>query len=380
MASPSDSSDLFLGLISGTSMDGIDAALMDFSAAEPRLLGGETYGYEPSLRVAIAAACSGQDCTPGGLASLDTRIGEAFAAAARTLLASLGVDAGEVAGLGSHGQNVFHGPEGAPFAGAPSTLQLGNPHVIAARTGIATAADFRRRDVALGGQGAPLAPALHQQLFCSDKEHRAVLNLGGIANLTLLPADSSAPMTGFDTGPASCLLDDWIQRHLDQAFDADGAWAAGGTPNEALLEVLLSDAYFARRPPKSTGREYFEPGWLNAGLEAAGVPDLAPRDVQATLVELTARSVAAALQRELPACAKLLVCGGGVHNTYLMNRLRELLQPMIVAPTDQYGLPADWVEAALFAWLARAALRGEVTDLAAVTGAPAHVYGVSFLP
>ncbi|MEM7706056.1 MAG: anhydro-N-acetylmuramic acid kinase [Pseudomonadota bacterium] len=380
MAPASDPPNLFLGLISGTSMDGIDAALVGFSGSEPRLLGGETYRYEPTLRDAIAAACSGTHCTPGDLATLDTQIGEAFAAAALALLDKHGTDPQVIAGLGSHGQNIFHGPIGAALADAPSTLQLGNPHVIAARTGIATVADFRRRDVALGGQGAPLAPALHRRLFSHAGEHRAVLNLGGIANLTLLPAGPVAPVTGFDTGPASCLMDEWVQRHRGQAFDAEGAWAAGGTPKESLLELLLADAYFGRQPPKSTGREYFELGWLEAGIKAAGAAELSAQDVQATLAELSARSVADALRRELPGCARLMVCGGGVHNTHLMERLDDLLAPMVVEPTDRYGLPADWVEAVLFAWLAREALRGGLTDLEAVTGAPAHIYGVRFSP
>ncbi|HET6397787.1 MAG TPA: anhydro-N-acetylmuramic acid kinase, partial [Pseudoxanthomonas sp.] len=261
--------------------------------------------------------------------------------------------------IGSHGQTVRHRPGGE----APFTLQIGDGNVIAERSGIATVADFRRRDVAAGGHGAPLVPAFHAALLHSESEDRAVLNLGGIGNYTLLPRQG--PVRGFDTGPANALLDAWCQRHTGAAFDADGAFAAGGTVDEALLARLLDEPWFALPPPKSTGREQFHLDWVQARLRGGE----SPADVQATLLELSAATAADALRAHQPRTARVLACGGGVRNPVLMRRLAARLPGVAVESTAAHGLDPDFVEAMAFAWLARQTLAGLPGNLPAVTGA-----------
>lgn len=349
---------LYLGLISGTSADGIDAALLRFGA-EPHILSAHTYPYPEALRVRILAlARSAAQISLDDYGALDVEIGEAFAAAALALLDKAGVEPSAVRAIGSHGQTICH----RPAAAHPFTLQIGDPTVIAERTGIDTIADFRRGDVAAGGQGAPLAPAFHAWAFAS-RAPCAVLNLGGIANVTLIGADGS--VRGFDTGPANCLMDAWAARHLGQMRDAGGAWAAGGTAEPALLAGLLDDPYFALAAPKSTGREYFNLDWLEARLPAGGDA----RDVQATLLALTVRSIAAALDPAASGLREVLVCGGGVHNPTLMAALGAALAPATVHSTAAAGVDPDFVEAATFAWLARERLDGRPGNLPAVTGA-----------
>jgi anhydro-N-acetylmuramic acid kinase len=290
---------------------------------------------------------------------LDVEAGECFARCANALLVEAGIAAADVAAIGSHGQTVCHRPRGKH----PFTLQIGDPSVIAERTGITTVADFRRADVAAGGQGAPLLPALHAALFTDRGISRAVLNLGGIANLTLLQPGRA--VIGFDTGPANCLLDAWSARHLGAARDEGGAWAASGHVDGALLARWLTDPYFALAPPKSTGREVFNLDWLDARLP----PGIAPVDVQATLLAFSARSIAAALRAHAADVGEVYACGGGVHNAALMDDLRQALPGVRVATTAALGLDPDFVEAVGFAWLARARLRGEPGNLPSVTGA-----------
>ena len=357
--------ELYLGLISGTSADAIDAVLARF---EPgiEIVAAAAVPYCAELRrrvLDLARREARADLDE--LGSLDTELGRAFAAAALDLLQRAGVDRDEVCALGSHGQTVRHGPAGP----APFTLQLGDPNVIAERTGITTVADFRRRDLAAGGQGAPLLPALHAALFSAASSARVVLNLGGIANITVLPAQGSgrdAPVRGFDTGPANCLLDAWAARHLGRAHDPAGAWAAAGQVDAPLLAALLQEPYFAQRPPKSTGRELFNLDWLDGHLAARA---LAPADVQATLVALSARSVADAVAANAPEARQVYACGGGVHNPVLMAALQQALAPRTLLTTAALGVDPDFVEAAAFAWLARRRLRGEPGNLPAVTGA-----------
>ena len=353
--------ELYLGLISGTSADGIDVALASFDPA-PRLHAALTQPYPQDLRRRILElAQGGGHIALDELGALDVEIARSFADAAGSLLQRDGIAAAAVMALGSHGQTVRHRPRQKP----PYTLQLGEPNVIAELTGIATVADFRRRDMAAGGQGAPLAPAFHAAMLPHDGRTRVVLNLGGIANITILAPDS--PVIGFDTGPASCLLDAWAQQHLGMPFDANGAFAASGHADTDLLAHLLQDPYFAAPPPKSTGREVFHPVWLQQHLR--GSP-LAPADVQATLVALTARSVADAVRKHAREASQMLVCGGGVHNPVLMAAIAAELSPMPVASTATLGIDPDFVEAMLFAWLARERVNGHaIENLAAATGA-----------
>lgn len=349
---------LFLGLISGTSVDGIDAALVRFSPA-PQVLFGRTYPLPAALADEVLRLSQAEArITLDEAGRLDTRIGQAFAAVALQALADSGTKAADVTAIGSHGQTLRHDPRGD----APFTLQLGDANVIAERTGLTTVADFRRRDVAAGGHGAPLMPAFHAAVLRAEHEERAVLNLGGIANLTLMPRGGA--VRGFDTGPANGLMDAWCLEHRGQPYDRDAAFAREGRVDEALLATLMADPWFALPPPKSTGRDQFQLQWLRARLGGQS-----PADVQATLCELSAATVAEALQREQPACARLLACGGGAHNPLLMQRLAARLPGVAVASTASVGLDPDFVEAAGFAWLARETLAGRPGNLPAVTGA-----------
>ena len=354
---------LYLGLISGTSADGIDVALCSFEP-QPKLHAALTHPYPDELRRRILALAQGDGrIALDELGALDGEIAHAFAQAAGALLQRQDLAANQIIALGSHGQTVRHRPQQQ----TPYTLQLGDGNVIAERTGIVTVADFRRRDIAAGGQGAPLAPAFHAAMLAHDGTPRVVLNLGGIANITILAAQRDAPVLGFDTGPASCLLDAWAQQHIGQPYDAGGAFAARGTTQDPLLRTLLADPYFAAAPPKSTGREVFHLDWLQQHLRGS---TLTPQDVQATLVALTARSVADAIRAHAPSTREVLVCGGGVHNPVLMAALASELAPREVASTASVGIDPDFVEAMLFAWLARERMAGHaVRNLYSVTGA-----------
>jgi anhydro-N-acetylmuramic acid kinase len=350
---------LYLGLISGTSADGIDAALVRF---EPRLevVASSTTPYPEALRARLLAlATRNAAIALDDYGALDVAVGRCFAEAALTLLRESGVDPKRVEAIGSHGQTVRHRPIGEN----PFTLQIGDAAVIAEVTQIPTVADFRRADVAAGGQGAPLLPALHAALFASRGASRVILNLGGIANITLLAPGRD--VIGFDTGPANCLLDAWALFHLGKPRDEGGAWARSGRVDGALLDALLSDPYFAAAPPKSTGREHFNLDWLEARLG----DNIAPADVQATLVSLSALSIADAIRANARDVREVFACGGGVHNPVLMDALRERLAPASLQSTSELGLDPDYVEAAGFAWLARARLMGVPGNLPAVTGA-----------
>lgn len=357
----SETPSLYLGLISGTSADGIDAALVSFEQERPRLLAARAHPWPPALREQILAVAQGEAAIDlDAFGRLDIALGHGFAEAALALLRESGTPAAAVHAIGSHGQTVRHRPTGEHAF----TLQLGDPATIAERCGIDVVADFRRADVAAGGQGAPLLPAVHAMLLGRPGHTRVVLNLGGIANITVLGADGS--VIGFDTGPANGLMDAWCLRHRGEAFDRDGAFAASGSIDNALLDAMLADPYFALPPPKSTGREHFHLDWLAAHPRLA---TLAATDVQATLLELSARSVADAIARHAPDAEDVLACGGGVHNGALMRRLAELLAPRVLASTAAFGVDPDFLEATAFAWLARQRLLGLPGNLPAVTGA-----------
>ncbi len=351
----------YVGLISGTSVDGVDAVLLDLEGGSPSVVAAATTPYPADLAARVGALIDAPQTSLRDLGRLDAALGAFFADCALAVVASAGLTPAAVEAIGHHGQTVYH----EPVPPEPFTLQLGDPNVVAARTGITTVADFRRLDVALGGQGAPLVCAFHAASFAAANEARVVLNLGGIANITVLRPE--AAVTGFDTGPSNTLLDRWAERHLGRRYDADGAWAASGVPDEGLLERLLDEPYFRAPAPKSTGRELFNSGWLDARLGALGRA-VAPVDVQATLAELTARTVAAAIEQAAPDCARVVVCGGGAHNGDLLARLGRATG-LGIERTDAYGVGADWVEGAAFAWLARARLKGEPGNVPTVTGA-----------
>jgi anhydro-N-acetylmuramic acid kinase len=351
---------LFVGLISGTSMDAIDAVLVDFDSAPLSLVAASATPFDPALERRIAAVIDSQgNAALDEIGQIDVAVAQAFAACTLELLRAAGVQPAQVTAIGSHGQTLRHRPDLA----IPFTWQIGDPNTLAEMTGITVVGDFRRRDVAAGGQGAPLLPVFHDQVFRSDTEDRVILNLGGIANITLLKRGEV--VSGFDTGPASRLLDAWIRRHRGLAFDENGAWAETGRCDAALLELLLREPYLALRPPKSTGRELFNLPWLDARLGAAARP---LEDVQATLLEYTAATVAADVRRHAPD-ASVYACGGGAHNTALLAALARRLAPHRVATTDALGLDPDYVEAIAFAWFAGRTLTGQPSSAASVTGA-----------
>jgi len=349
-------------------MDGIDAALVRFGDRQCNILETQSTRYPDELQKALLDATRApQNCTVDDVGILDRWVGECFRDAASTLITKAGIERADVTAIGSHGQTLRH----QPFCSRPFSLQIGDANIIAAGTGIDTVADFRRRDIAVGGQGAPLAPAFHQWLFQSDTKTRCVLNIGGIANITLLP-NESGDITGYDTGPGNTLLDCWARRHLGRPFDENGKFSSTGVASIALLETMLSDDYFDKSPPKSTGVEYFHDDFVDACLTRAEKTDIDPADAQATLAELTAQSVATEILKSNPSVDEVLVCGGGAHNQDLMRRLRSNLPNCSVASTELYGLHPDWVEAVAFAWLARCRMTGDYGNIPSVTGATSH--------
>jgi len=350
---------LYIGLISGTSRDGVDAALLGFERDRPVIRSTLCLPYPASLAERLERLVGlGKRPADEAMRPLDSEIAGHFADTALLLLHTAGLQANAVAAIGSHGQTVWHDPDGPH----PESIQLGQPAAIAGQTGIATVGDFRQADIDAGGQGAPLAPLLHRALFRPERGKRIVLNLGGIANISII--DDKGGVTGFDTGPANCLLDAWIRTQQAEAFDRSGDWAAGGEVDRELVQSLLRDSWFARPAPKSTGIEYFNLEWLQQRMPAR---PLAARDVQSTLAELTALTVTAAVRPHEP--VDVLLCGGGVHNTDLVRRLRRHLGDVPLRSTGDFGIDPDWVEAALFAWLARERLAGRKQDTRAITGA-----------
>jgi anhydro-N-acetylmuramic acid kinase len=349
---------LYIGVMSGTSLDGLDIALIDQQAA-PRLLATRYVAMPDGLRADLLALCSsGPDEIARSALAENTWVGLA-AEGIRSLLAEQRLAPEAIRAIGSHGQTVRHEPARG------FTVQIDNPALLAELTGISVVGDFRRRDVAAGGQGAPLVPAFHEALFPAEIGASAVLNVGGFSNLSLI--EPGQPVAGFDCGPGNVLMDAWIDRHLGQAYDRNGDWAGTGQVTPALLVQLLDDPFFASTGPKSTGREVFNLPWLLNHLQSFAA--LAAADVQATLLELTALTVAHSLQRAQPNTRRLLVCGGGAHNGALMARLAALLPDTTVASTAQVGVDPDWVEAMAFAWLAHCCLEGIVTNRPSVTGA-----------
>ena len=374
MAVIAEPSSLYVGLISGTSMDGIDAALVEFGNHQCTVKATAVTDYPAALRdELLQASRTPANCTIDRIGQLDHWVGECFRDATQNLLSKAGVDPMSVAAIGSHGQTLRHQPRAA----RPFTMQIGDANIIVAGTGITTVADFRRRDLAVGGEGAPLTPAFHRWLFSSNEKVRAVLNIGGIANVTMV---SSPSVIGFDTGPGNTLLDGWSRNNLGTPYDEVGNWARSGNVSEPLLAEMLGDPYFSLAPPKSTGFEYFNGAWVRSKLASVNSTKLPAADVQATLAELTARTIATSILKYSPDIDEVLVCGGGVHNTDLMQRLRSYLSGTQVTSTDAFGLHPDWVEAAAFAWLAKRCLEGKTGNLPEVTGAEnAEILGAVYL-
>lgn len=348
--------------MSGTSLDGIDAALVDFQDNETHLVEFEYLPYSDEIQSTIQKISK-----PESLISLkeygamDTQLGHLFAKAVNALLAKAAIPASSVKAIGSHGQTIYH----APDIRFPFSLQIGDPNIIAETTGITTVADFRRRDIAAQGQGAPLVPAFHQAVFQHPNEHRCIVNIGGIANITVLPNQQSAEVIGFDTGPGNTLMDLWIKLHRNLPYDKNGAWGKTGKIDHDLVVLLKQDAYFNAAPPKSTGKEYFSLPWIYQYFDAFSYK---AEDVQASLCFLTAITICDAIKKHAPATERILICGGGIHNDYLL----ELIQQNIDCPvesTDRHGLHPDHVEAMAFAWLARQTMNNLPGNLKEVTGA-----------
>lgn len=354
--------ELYIGLMSGTSMDGADGVLVDFSDEKPAVQRAASRSFAMELRAELLALnTSGADELHRAALAANA-LARVYAGVVDDLLRVAGTAAGAVRAIGAHGQTVRHRP--GAFDGIGYTLQLNAPALLAERTGISVVADFRSRDLAAGGQGAPLAPFFHQAMFARAGETVAVLNIGGISNITLLHADGR--LQGFDCGPGNALMDFWCERHQGEPFDRDGRWAARGRVDPALLDVLLAEPFFSAPPPKSTGRDLFHARWLSERLCSAA---RAPEDVQATLAELTARTCADALRQHGAGTAELLVCGGGALNRHLMDRLQALLPRVRVRSTGAAGMPPLQVEATAFAWLARKCVHNEALALESATGA-----------
>lgn len=352
--------ELYIGLMSGTSIDAIDAALVSISANKVHLLNACGAAWPTHLRHAIIELSSADTARIDDIGTLGREVALAFASTAKQLLAASGIVPKQIRAIGSHGQTLRHRPNLSP----PFTWQIGDPNTIAEETGITVVADFRRRDMAAGGQAAPLVPAFHQQVFSASGTPRAILNIGGIANLTLL---RNQHCNGFDTGPGNTLLDGVIREATGEPYDKNGRFCREGQVIKSMLSLALKDPYFSAPPPKSTGPEYFSRHWLKQILES--IPPARPQDVAATLTELSAQSITDALLTHAPDTRELLVCGGGVHNPILMARLRAKLPDIPVASTERAGVDPDWLEAMAFAWLAHRTLRGQPGNLPDVTGA-----------
>jgi len=364
----------YIGLMSGTSMDAIDAALVRFNDDTFELREYNQFPLSEDIRSPVRQLTS--DSKQADIDKYHLILGNLFADAVLKIMKQAGISGDHIRAVGSHGQTIMHLPDADP----PRTLQIGDAGVIANNTGLTTVADFRRMDMEAGGQGAPLAPALHASLFRSTASNRCILNLGGIANITILPADPDKAVTGFDTGPGNGLLDDWNRLHNNTNMDVNGKWALSGTLHYDLLTQLLADPYFKRNFPKSTGRDYFNLQWLQLQLDKLGI-QVRPQDVQATLLRLTVTSIAAAIKQLAVKITDLYLCGGGTHNTAMVAGLVEQLPGVNIASTQELGLNPDAVEAVTFAWLAKRRLDGQPGNLPSVTGASRPVLlGTIFTP
>ena len=380
--------EIFIGLMTGTSLDGLDLAAVSFQSDGPQpkiqLHAATTIDLPAHLIQQLRQLCHQSDISIHMLGQCHSWLGDFYAESINSFIEQFQLDRQQIKAIGSHGQTIRHCPPTTDNA-HPFTLQIGDPARIAIKTGFTTVADFRSNDLAAGGQAAPLAPAFHQWLFHSPAQNRAVVNIGGISNLTLLAADPHQPVIGFDCGPGNLLMDHWCMQHLQQPYDKDGQWAASGDFNPQLLEQLLSEPYLQLPIPKSTGRELFNPQWLNQQLsqfyQLIENNSIAENDVQATLLEFTAISIAQSLKQHSSKTEQLFICGGGAYNSQLKKRLQHHLKDISVATTEQIGLSPDLVEAVAFAWLAQQRLQQQPSGLPSVTGAKAAtIQGAVWLP
>jgi anhydro-N-acetylmuramic acid kinase len=358
-----DDNSLFIGLMSGTSMDGVDCALVKFdeTAHQAHLIATHLETIPKELKnEALSISLGEENVHFTRIAQLDFKFGELFAQSVNNLLRKAKINPAQIKAIGSHGQTIWHHPQKP----VPFTIQIGDPNIIAKKTNITTVADFRRGDMALGGQGAPFVPPFHMWLL-GNKEPRVILNIGGIANITLLPFHGE-PCLGFDTGPGNGLMDAWTFKHLHQPFDNNGTFAKSGAWHAPLLSKMLTDPFFASKAPKSTGKDYFNLHWLEKQL--IEFESLAPKDVQATLLELTAITIAEEILKYRQQ-AEVLVCGGGFHNSVLLATIaRHLGKQFQLKSTEEYGVAPDWLEAVCFAWYAKKRINKETVDLTNITG------------
>ncbi|MEB8431689.1 anhydro-N-acetylmuramic acid kinase [Cocleimonas sp. KMM 6892] len=354
--------DYYIGLMSGTSLDGVDTVLVGFDQLKPTLIASYVHPIESNLRETLLETIHPEwKGTLVDIGTLNQKLGRLFADASCALIKDNNIDKNTITAIGSHGQTLWHQPLGEH----PFSLQLGDASIIAEQTGITTIADFRSRDIAAGGQGAPLVPAFHKELLSHPDKNRVILNVGGISNITILPSSTSPLMaSGFDTGPGNGLLDAWISKHKTSSYDKNGDWAKSGSINETLLELLLSEPYFALPSPKSTGKELFNLTWLENFI-GDQLHQEKPEDIQATLTELTAKSIS----DNVIDCDELYICGGGTHNSYLIERLKHHLPDTVIDSTAKLGIDPDWMEAMAFAWLAKQAHENKTGNLPLVTGA-----------
>jgi len=360
--------ELYVGMMSGTSVDGIDAVVASVGVNGTNLVASYDHPIPAQLRQQILSICTNQHTTIREVGLVDHKLGRLYASAVNQLLKQADLQPEQITAIGNHGQTVFHEPTGA----SPFTMQLGDANLIAALTGIDTIADFRRIDMAMGGQGAPLTPAFHQHLFKQRDSTTAIVNIGGIANITVIPAreQTNNQVTGFDTGPGNTLMDAWCEKHTGQKYDENGSWAQSGQTNDILLNQFMSDPYLQKPYPKSTGREHYNLQWLTRKIEKQQKDFLPAQDIQRTLCEFTALSITQQVQTfKHGKDSELLVCGGGASNPLLMKRIQLHLKDWVVVPTSARGIPGDYMEAMAFAWLAHQRVHNQPSSLPSVTGA-----------
>jgi anhydro-N-acetylmuramic acid kinase len=366
---------LYIGLMSGTSLDGIDAALVEFNNDSFNLIATHHHSIPDKLCSTLKKlALNDPGCSLDTLGEADAELGNIFADAVNTLLKQSNTQAADIKAIGSHGQTIRHRPD----VKHPFTLQIADANKIAYLTGITTVADFRRKDMAAKGEGAPLAPAFHNAYFRSTQENRGVINIGGISNITFLPSDKNKNCLGFDTGPGNMLMDAWIHKHKNKNYDQDGQWAGSHDADDGFLHQLMQDPFILQSPPKSTGREHYHLEWLNKQLNS--FPELSIDTVQASLCAFTSQSIQLAIKNNAERIDTLIVCGGGAQNKHLMSLLQEQLPEININSSDHYGLHPDWVEAVAFAWLAKQTINNKAGNLPEVTGASEAVILGSVFP